>query len=496
MVIIGRPSFNLRTAERGAIMQTSGDNRFSGRYDDDLHLMESILRVGDSFDMIARKILVGGRRAAVFFVDGFVKDEVMEKILEYLMKLKPEDLQGLKTAEQFAAQFVTYVEVDTVKEADKVAVQVLSGTIGLLLEGYGQVVMIDARTYPARGVEEPDDDRVLRGSHDGFVETLVFNTALIRRRIRDPRLTMEILQIGQVSQTDVVLCYLQGRADERLLEKVKKKLQSIQINTLTLGQESLSECLLRRQWYNPFPKIRYTERPDCAAASVVEGQILIIVDNAPGVMILPTSIFDFIQDTNDYYFPPLVGSYLRMVRAVVFFFTLFLTPVWYLLLKNPELIPPWLEFIRVAEPNSVPIILQLIIIELIVDGVKLASLNTPSALNNAFGVVGALILGEFAVTARLFVPEVMLYMAFVTISNFTQPSFELGYAFKLFRILFLILTALFSLWGFAAGVLLMVVVIATTDTIGGKKYLYPLIPFNGKAMMRLLLRKPISHDNT
>ncbi len=467
----------------------------TGHYESDTTALERQLRLGESFDLIGRKILVGGKKATLYFVDGFAKDEVMEKILEYLMSLKPEDMEARRSAEDFTRHFVTYVEVSQAADIPSIITGVLSGTLALLVEGLDRAVMIDARTYPARGVEEPEDDKVLRGAHDGFVETLIFNTALVRRRIRDPQLTMEYLQIGSTSKTDVVLCYMDKRVNHKQLRDLRDKLTGLDIPSLTMGQESLAECLLRRQWYNPFPKVRYTERPDCASASVAEGKILLIVDNTPSVMILPTSIFDFIQDTNDFYFPPLVGTYLRFVRGIVFFLTLFLTPVWYLLMQNPEMIPPWLEFVRIKEPNTVPIIIQLLAIELMIDGVKLASLNTPGALNNAFGMVGALLLGEFAITAGLFVPEVMLYMAFVAVANFTQPSFELGYAFKLFRMLFLILTALWNLWGFAAGVVLLFVILLTTQTISGRSYFYPVIPFDGKALWALIVRRPITKRN-
>ena len=206
--------------------------------------------------------------------------------------------------------------------------------------------------------------------------------------------------------------------------------------------------------------------------------------------------FDFVQDTNDYYFPPLVGTYLRFVRDAVFFLTVFLTPVWYLLVQNPDWIPSWLDMLRIKEPNMVPLLVQLLAIEFVIDGIKLASLNTPGSLNNAFSIVGALILGDFAVSVGFFVPEVLLYMAFVAVASFTQPSFELGYAFKLFRMLFLVLTALFNWIGFAIGLLLLVLAIAFTDTAAGKNYLYPLIPFNRRAFLRLLIRRPIHRDNT
>ena len=220
-----------------------------------------------------------------------------------------------------------------------------------------------------------------------------------------------------------------------------------------------------------------------------------MVDNSPSVMILPTSFFDFMQETNDYYFPPLVGTYLRLVRFFVFLASLVITPVWYLAMMNPEHIPSWLAFIGIEEPNGVPLLLQLLLLELIVDLLKLASLNTPDVLSNSFSMLGALILGDFAVRANWLVPEVLVYIAFVAIASFAQPSFELGYAFKLMRVLLLILSALFSIWGFLGGLVLMAVLIATTKPLAGH-YLYPIYPFNWKALKHLLLRQPISRDNT
>lgn len=468
----------------------------TGAFAQDKAKLDELLRVEKSYDVVARTLTVGGRRAVLYFVDGFAKDDIMEKILEFLMAAKVEDVRRLMTTEEFSNSFIPYVETDCLDDCEKIVTGVLSGTLCLLSEGYAQAVMIDARTYPGRDVREPDDDHVLRGSRDGFVETLVLNTALIRRRIRDSALTMDIMQIGRKSKTDVVLCYLDGAVDRTMLKAIRDKLEAIDINTLTMAQESLAECLLTPQWWNPFPKIRYSERPDTVAASIMEGTIAILVDNSPSVMLLPTSFFDFFQGTNDYYFPPLVGSYLRLVRIVVFLLTLTLTPIWYLLVSTPNLTPPWLSFVLIEEPNQVPIILQLLIIEFIIDGLKLASLNTPSVLSNSFSVVAALVLGDFAVQAKWFVPEVVLFMAFVAIANFAQPSFELGYAFKLFRVFLLVLTALFHLWGLLGGLAIMVLMLGFSQTVSGRCYLYPLIPFNGKALSRLLLRRKISDGNT
>ena len=467
---------------------------FQTDYHSNTQTMNQLLRIDESFDVIGREILIGRRKATLYFIDGFAKDDIMEKIMEYFMKIDEKKESEIHSAADFSALMVPYVESDLITSFAEAVTAVLSGTIALVVEGFSQCILIDARTYPARGVTEPEDDRVLRGSHDGFVETLVFNTALIRRRIRDPQLTMDIAQIGEKSKTDVVVCYLKDKANPKMLKAIKERLSKIQINSLTMGQESLAECLVKPQWWNPFPRIRYTERPDAASASVMEGSILIITDNSPSVMIFPTSIFDFVQDANDFYFPPLVGSYLRIVRMVVFLLTLFLTPVWYLLIQNPGWIPSWLDFIKVTEPNSVPILAQLLIVELVIDGLKLASLNTPSVLSNSFSVVGALILGDFAVKAHWFVPEVVLYMAFVAIAEFTQPSFELGYALKFFRVILLVLTALFNLWGFIGGIVLLLVVLCCTRTLDGRRYLHPLIPFHGKELLSLLIRRPIKQS--
>ncbi len=468
----------------------------SGDYGQDCRTLDEGLRVGCSFDVIGRDIRIAEKAARLYFIDGFVKDEILEKLMEFMMGLAEGELPEKLNMGGFCSRFIPYVEAEPCGDTGRLISAVLSGTVILLLEGCREAALIDARTYPVRSVQEPDDDKVLRGSRDGFVETLVFNTALIRRRLRPPQLTMEYLQAGRRSKTDIVLCYLEGQADSRLVERIRKKIDSLSVDTLSMGQESLAEALIGRQWYNPFPKVRYTERPDAAAASAAEGSILLLVDNSPSVMILPTSFFDFLQDTNDFYFPPLVGSYLRLVRIAVFLLTLLLTPVWYLLIRSPEFIPGWLAFIEVAKPNGVPVIVQLLIIEFVIDGLKLASLNTPSVLSNSFSVVGALILGDFAVQARWFVPEVVLYMAFVAITNFTQPSFELGYAFKLFRVLLLVLIHFFGIWGLIGGLVLMGVMLATTANISGRQYLYPLIPWNGRAMKSLLIRQSLPRHHS
>ncbi|MEG0457637.1 MAG: spore germination protein [Oscillospiraceae bacterium] len=401
-------------------------------------------------------------------------------------------MKDIKTADDFTSHYVPYIEISSVYEPKAACQNVLSGALLLIIEDIEGFVLLDIRTYPVRGVSEPEDERVLRGARDGFVETIVFNTSLIRRRIRDENLIMDIHTVGKKSKTDVVICYLDGLADKQFINTLTNKIKNLSVDALTMGQESLAEALFRYKWYNPFPKIRYTERPDCAAANILEGKIIIIVDNSPSVLIFPTSFFDFLQETDDYYFPPLTGSYLRILRTLIFITALILTPLWFLLIKNPNFIPPWLEFIKLSETPNIPPLFQLLILEAAIDGLKLASLNTPNSLGSSLSIIGGLILGEYAIKAGWFSSEIILYMAFVAIATFTQPSYELAYAFKFMRVIIIVLTAMFNLYGFIAGILLTIILISLNKTIDGKSYLYPLIPFNGTKLKGLLLRVSIN----
>lgn len=464
---------------------------FRKSYEENLAMVNRKLRVDESFDIIIKHITVAGKKVTFYCIDGFVKDEMFEKMLEYLTNLTEKDLKDISDADDFLNSKITYIESSTEDNLEKFTTFVLSGAIGMIFEGFTKAIIIDSRTYPARDVQEPESDKVLRGSHEGFVETVIFNTALIRRKIRNPELTLKSIQIGNESKTDIVVVYLENTVNKKQLESLMKKLNSIEVKSLAMSQESLRECLLPYQPWNPYPRVRYTERPDTAAACIYDGNIIVLADGSPSAMIIPTGFFDFVQDANDYYFPPMVGTFLRYIRAVVFGLSLLLVPTWYLITLYAEKVPDALRFILINEPNGVPIIFQLIVTEFVIDTLRLASLNTPSSLSNSFSVVGALVLGEFAVSSGWFVSEVVLFMAFSAISNFTQPSYELGYAFKISRVLILILTAIFHFWGYIAGLAIIILVICTTKTVEGFTYLYPLIPFNKDAFFSLLYRKQI-----
>ena len=470
-------------------------DRLSEHHEENVRALDELLGVGRCFDMISRDLCVGGKRARLWVVDGYGDDAVIERMLSFWLAL--ETVDDAPTMQAFIERYVTFGEVNTERDLKTAVTNVFLGKMLLLVEGYDACALIDAKQFPARGVEEPSSGKVLRGAHDGFIETLVVNAALLRRRIRDPQLTLEGHKVSDRSRADVVLCYLENKVDRRLLDELHQKLKRIDVRSISMSQESIAEAMMGKgQWWNPFPKVRYTERPDAATACVMEGDILVLVDNSPAAMILPTHFFDFVQEANDFYFPPLVGTYLRVLRVVVFLLTMFITPVWYLLVKDPSRTQAGLQFLAIDSDYSVPILAQLLLAEFIVDLLKLASLNTPDVFSNSFSMLGALVLGDFAVQAHWLVPEVLAYMAFVAISNFAQPSYELGYAFKLLRLMLLLFVGALDWVGLALGCIVIAAILASTKPIVGKGYLYPLCPFDKKALRALIIRKPISRENT
>lgn len=458
----------------------------SSSLSENMQYLNKKLEVEKSFDLVYRVIKVGGRDACIYFIDGFCKDELMQKMLQHFMSLTKENMP--ENAHEMSKRCIPYVEVDLQDKWDQITYFIMSGVFALFIDGYERCLLIDSRTYPARSVSEPEKDKALRGSKDGFVETIVFNTALIRRRIRSTDLRMEMFHAGNSSQTDIVLCYMDNRVDHVFLDQLKERINAIQVDALTMNQESLAECLYKKKWYNPFPKFKFTERPDTASAQILEGDIVILVDNSPSAMITPTSVFDVVEEADDYYFPPITGTYLRLSRFLIAIMTYLMTPTFLLLMQKPEWIPQGFEFIMVKEPQNLPLIWQFLLLELAIDGLRLAAVNTPNMLSTPLSVMAALVLGEFSVNSGWFNSEVMLYMAFVAIANYTQASYELGYAIKFMRIINLVLTSIFGIWGYIAAIILLIVAVASNKTISGKSYIYPLFPLNIKQLSKRFLR--------
>ncbi|MBS4539626.1 spore germination protein [Clostridium sp. D2Q-11] len=459
------------------------------KYEDNINYLSKKIGVESSFDTVRRDIVIGGKKAAVFFIDGFAKDDIMLYLLAILQNTKHEEIVP-NTLEKLITKKIPYIECSESDSYDEIEYMILSGASVLVIDGINKAIILDTRTYPARGPQEPDLEKVTRGSRDGFVETVIFNTALIRRRVRDPNLRFHITNVGRRSKTDVVIGYIEDITNEDLVKDIKEKLEQIDIDSLVMAEKSLEEYILGKTW-NPFPQARFTERPDVTAAHLLEGHIVIIVDTTPSVMILPVTMFHFTQHAEDYYQNPTIGTYMRWVRFLAIFFSLVASPLWLVLANNPELLPEALSFIGPKEIGEIPLLLQFLVLEIGLDMLRIASIHTPNALTTSLGIIGALLLSDFAVKVGWIIPETVLYTAISGIGMFATPSVEFSLAMRLFRLVMLVAGGLFGPYGLLVGFILFIIVLFNTKSFGGINYMWPLVPFNRRALSTIVTRKPI-----
>ena len=472
---------------------TADKVKVSKKIEENIAYIKEELSLDTNFDVMIREIKVGGKDAAIFFMDGFAKDYVMLKILELLMKLPKEEIVP-NTIKKLMQEHIGYLEVETVETLDDAISDVLAGPLALLIDGQEEIIILDVREYPARGPEEPDLEKVVRGSRDGFVETLVFNTALIRRRIRDPKLRMEIQQVGTRSKSDICISYIQDIANPELVAQIKELLSKIEIDGLPMAEKSVEELITPGSYWNPFPKVRYTERPDVAAVHLLEGHILVIVDNSPSVIILPATYWHHVQHVEEYRQNPTVGVYLRWVRFIAIFASVFLLPLWFLFALQPELLPPGLAFIGPEEVGKVPLIWQFLIAEVAIDFLRMAAIHTPSPLATSLGLIAAILIGQVAIDIGLFIPEVLLYVAVAAVGTYSTPSYELSNANRLVRLMLLVLVGLFQLPGFLLGLIITFGVLILTKSFG-VPYFWPVIPLNIRALRDIIVRSPVPIQN-
>lgn len=462
-------------------------------YDSNLDMLKKELGEEDNFDVVVREMEAAGRRCAFICIDGFVKDDILVYIMQTLTNLKKE-LFVSSTMKTMLAKGIPYIELTTEKNIDELLYAVLSGSILLIVDGSEEAFIIDARTYPSRNPEEPEIERVVRGSRDGFTETLVFNTAMVRRRVRDPNLRVKLFRVGKRSKTDVCVMYIKDIADQDLVDDIIAKINDIKIDAIPMAEKSVEELIMPGNWWNPFPKVRYTERPDVTATHLVEGHVVIMVDTSPSVIIAPSTYFHHLQHAEEYRQSPAVGVYIRWVRFLAVIASLIVTPLWLLFALSPELLPEGLKFIGPRETGQIPLFVQFLFAEIAIDLMRMAAIHTPSPLTTALGVIAALLIGEIATTIGLLVPEVILYTAVVAVGSFSTPSYEMAMANRLVRIFLLLATGFFQLPGFVIALVLSLLLVGFTKSFK-VPYLWPLIPFNYKALQSIIVRSPVPVQN-
>lgn len=458
--------------------------------DSNLKRVNEILPVKKSFDIIAREISVDKKKAFILFVDGFIKDTIMVHVMKELQKV---DDETKDSSEKIFLKNIPYIEVSIENDFNKIITDVLSGQLALFVDGNDSVVMVDTREYPAREPSESHIEKTTRGARDDFVETVIFNTALIRRRIRDPHLVFEVVKVGSISKTDVAVGYLDDKVDKKLLNKVLGKLKDINIHALTMGEKSLEEILIKKKWYNPMPLFRVSERPETVAAHIMEGHIVLLVDTSPTALILPTTLLYFTQYVEDYYQTPISGTFTRLVRMLAIPVALLLVPLFMLVVQYPTHDWNIAKFLLPEQTGEISIFVQIIFIEFWLEILRLSSLHTPANMESAFSIIGGLILGDFAISMNLLIADTILFTVASTLCNHCIPNPELKNAIKIFRWFLIFTTGLFKIWGFVSGLLIEFLIVATTKTFDEQHpYLWPIIPFNYTALKHFLICYPLA----
>ncbi|GIN10723.1 stage V sporulation protein AF [Shouchella clausii] len=461
---------------------------FSHDFSENEAILKERLGLDQSFDVGVRKLKIFNREVGIYYLTGLVDNLYIIEILRELMEVEGR----LRRVEQ---PFVTiknhlaHIQVEETESMDRAITQVLSGLIFVIVDGEAKALVADVRSYPGRGPEEPDTERVVRGARDGYTENIIFNTGLTRRRIRDERLRQEIMQVGVRSKTDICLCYIDGIVDPGFIKIIKKELRAINIDGLTMADKVVEEYIVK-QGLNPFPLVRYTERPDVAATHILEGHVVIIVDTSPSVVITPATIFHHVQHAEEYRQAPAVGTFLRWMRLVGILFSLLIVPFWLLLAINQEMVPPALDFIGVNENKNIPIALQVIFAEAGIELLRMAAIHTPSPLATALGLVAALLIGEIAIEVGYFTAEVILYVSLGAIGMFATPSYELGVALRIARYGLILSVIFFDGMGLVVAMTLLFFSLVRLAPLQ-RPYLWPFLPFDPPALYQVLCRASV-----
>lgn len=457
---------------------------------ENITLFKKLLPIGKSFDLVTRELYLGHTKAFFMTINGMCRTEVLQQIFSDLQNpiyMKDNTVEDIRT---YVSSKIGYAQIELSNDINKIIRQLLSGPSVLLIDGFAQAIIMDVRSYQTRSVEEPDTEHVTKGARDGFVETMLFNTNLIRRRIRSPKLTFELLSVGSDSQTDISLAYVDGLADYELLERIRKELAALNISALTLGSKSLEELLVRKRWFHPMPGIHNTERPDVACSYLLEGHILVIVDNTPSVLILPCSLFQFTQSPADYYNNPLTGCYFRFVRFLCIPISLFLMPLFYLIAAYYPDFALQMRLLSTPDQSWLELTIFVFAAEFLLDLFKYSCAHSASRFSGSLSIIGGLIIGDVAVQLQWASTEILFYAAVTLLTTLSLASLELGNSLRIYRLFLLIATAIFGIWGFGIGSVLVLYSLFTTPTFGGVSYLWPLFPFNWRALKTLLFRYP------
>jgi len=445
----------------------------------------------ESFDIGMKHLHLYKMPVFSIYINGLIDSA---NFTEILVNIQPtQEVEGYtpETEPEFFQFCFPYFAWEPMTNQEQLLTAILGGQVAFITPS-GYAFIADLRAYPGRQPEEPDNEKVIRGSRDGFTENIVQNSGLIRRRIRDASLRFELHQISDKGKTDTAIVFMKGIANEDHLNYIRQRMKKIHHDGLTMADKSIEEWLFK-QGFHPLPFVRYTERPDITAAHLLEGHIAIIVDTSPSIILVPVTFFHHLQHAEEYRQAPFIGTAVRFLRFFGTFLSLIVLPFWYLLIKHHELIPTFLDFVGIDKKSAIPILLQILIADAGIEYLRLASIHTPTPLSTAMGLIAGVIIGNIAIDVGLFSPEVVLYTAITAIFTFVIPSYELSITIKVFRIFLLLITAWLGVNGFFLGILGLFLYICSLRPMK-VPYMWPVVPFFPQAFLRIFIRFPMTSD--
>ncbi|QSZ27480.1 spore germination protein [Aceticella autotrophica] len=467
------------------------------KIDENLKYIKEKLK--DCDDVIYRDIWVGEKqqyKMSLIYVDGLVdkqliNDHVMHSLMLDARQAKPsvEELKG-NLYEVIKKATITGGDIKEIDDLDKCITSILSGDTALFFDGYPKIVIISSKGWQMRSVMAPETEMVVRGAREGFTETIRVNTALVRRWIRDPEFKIKQMQIGKRSKTDVAVLYIDDIVNKDLLNEVIKRLKEIVIDGVI--ESGYIEQLIEEDWHSPFPQILNTERPDKVAASVLEGRIAILVDNSPFALIIPAAFATLFQSPEDYFERWMIASLLRILRFTAALVAL-LAPALYIAFieYHPGMIPTKLALYIAATRQGVPFpaFLEALIMEATFELLREAGIRLPVPIGQTIGIVGGLIIGQAAVMAGIVSPLMVIVVAVTAVASFSIPSYSAAIAFRMLRFIFMILAAVFGLYGIMLGLIIVLTHLVVLKSFG-QPYLSPFIEINMNDFADTLIRAP------
>lgn len=453
-------------------------------------------------DLIYRHITIGGhqhRQAAVFYFDGMTDSGVVHDNILRPLLLDAEIAEIDAETEENFRNFFEYLkerllpagEITVADDLKQGAQAMMNGDVLLIIDGCRQAIVIDAKGFPQRPVGKAENEVVLRGPQEAFTEAMRINTALIRRHLRTNQLKLEEKTLGRYTRTQVAIVYLDGVANENIIAEVHRRLDNIK-DVDSILDSSCIEQYIEDSPFSVFPQMQYTERPDKVAASLLEGRVALVVDGSPDVILLPLMFVQLLQSPEDYYTRLAPGTFMRWIRYMGLLIAI-LFPSLYVAVTSyhPEMLPLNLLLSIAAAREGVPFpaFVEALIMELCFELLREASIRLPGAIGNTIGIVGALVIGDAAVSAHLVAPQMVIVVAITAIGSFTVPSMEASYPIRLLRFPLMLLAAGFGLYGVALGVMAILLHLVHLRSFGFP-YLEPLAPLKLNEMRDVLIRAP------